>query len=77
MDKLKEKVLKKTSGGFFGIISVLIRLMGDFIAILLTPSYDMINDLISDLGVGGPGAIVFSLGLIISGIVFYFLQGSY
>ncbi len=68
MDKLKEKVLKKTSGGFFGIVSVLIRLMGDFTAMLFTPNYNMINDLISDLGVG-PGAIFFSLGLIISGIV--------
>lgn len=68
MDKLKEKVLKKSSGGFFGIVSVLIRLMGDFTAILFTPNYNMIDDLISDLGVG-PGAIFFSLGLIISGIV--------
>lgn len=68
MDKLKEKVLKKTCGGFFGIISVLIRLMGDFIAIIFTPNYNMIDDLISDLGVG-PGAIFFSLGLILSGIV--------
>ena len=68
MDKLKEKVLKKTSGGFFGIVSVLIRLIGDFTAILNTPNYNMAEDLISDLGVG-PGAIFFSLGLIISGIV--------
>lgn len=68
MDKLKEKVLKKSSGGFFGILSVFIRLMGDFIAIIFTPNYNMIDDLISDLGVG-PGAIFFSLGLIISGIV--------
>jgi len=66
--KLKEKVLKKTSGGFFGIVSVLIRLLGDFTAILNTPNYNMVDDLISDLGVG-PGAIYFSLGLIISGIV--------
>jgi len=66
--KLKEKVLKKTSGGFFGIVSVSIRLMGDFTAILFTPNYNMIDDLISELGVG-PGAIFFSLGLIISGIV--------
>lgn len=68
MEKLKEKVLKKTSGGFFGIVSVLIRLMGDFIAIIFTPKYNMVEDLISDLGLG-PGAIYFSLGLIISGIV--------
>ena len=68
MHKLKEKVLKKTSGGFFGIVSVSIRLMGDFTAILFTPNYNMIDDLISELGVG-PGAIFFSLGLIISGIV--------
>ena len=68
MEKLKEKVLKKTSGGFFGIVSVLIRLTGDITAIMLTPNYNMVEDLISDLGIG-PGGIVFSLGLIISGIV--------
>jgi len=68
VDKLIDKVLKKAPGGFFGIVSVLIRLMGDFIAILNTPNYDMVDDLISDLGVG-PGAIFFSLGLIFSGIL--------
>lgn len=68
MEKLKEKVLKKTSGGFFGIISVLIRLTGDITAMIFTPNYNMIDDLISDLGIG-PGALFFSLGLIISGIV--------
>lgn len=68
MEKLKEKVLKKTSGGFFGIVSVLIRLTGDITAMIFTPNYNMIDDLISDLGIG-PGALFFSLGLIISGIV--------
>jgi hypothetical protein len=68
VEKLKEKVLKKTSGGFFGIVSVLIRLTGDITAMIFTPNYNMIDDLISDLGIG-PGALFFSLGLIISGIV--------
>ena len=68
MNKSKVIVLKKTLGGFFGIISVIIRLTGDFTAIMFTPNYNMVDDLISDLGVG-PGAIFFSLGLIISGIV--------
>ena len=55
-------------GGFYGILSIIVRISGDFIAFLLFPRYNMINNMVSDLGVG-PGGIFFSLGLIISGII--------
>lgn len=55
-------------GGFYGILSIIVRISGDFIAFLLFPGYNMINNMVSDLGVG-PGGIFFSLGLIISGII--------
>ncbi|TFG05951.1 MAG: DUF998 domain-containing protein [Promethearchaeota archaeon] len=66
--KLMDKLLKIAPGGYYGILSVMIRLIGDFIAFLFFPGYNMIDNMVSDLGIG-PGGIFFSLGLIISGIV--------
>ena len=63
-----DKFLDIVPGGLYGIFSVLIRMLGDFIAFLFFPGYNMINNMVSDLGVG-PGGIFFSLGLIISGII--------
>jgi len=63
-----DKFLDIAPGGLYGILSVIIRISGDFIAFLFFPEYNMINNMVSDLGVG-PGGIFFSLGLIISGII--------
>ncbi|TFG30395.1 MAG: DUF998 domain-containing protein [Promethearchaeota archaeon] len=63
-----DKFLDIAPGGFYGILSVIIRMLGDFIAFLFFPGYSIINNMVSDLGVG-PGGIFFSLGLIISGII--------
>jgi hypothetical membrane protein len=63
-----DKFLDIAPGGLYGILSVIIRMSGDFIAFLFFPEYNMINNMVSDLGVG-PGGIFFSLGLIISGII--------
>lgn len=63
-----DKLLDIAPGGFYGILSVIIRMSGDFLAFLLFPGYSMINNMVSDLGIG-PGGIFFSLGLIISGII--------
>jgi hypothetical protein len=56
----------------FGFLSILIGYLGDIIAILLFPGYDL-TYMISALGIG-PGAIYFNGGMIISGIfafIFY------
>ncbi|MFX0071837.1 MAG: DUF998 domain-containing protein [Candidatus Hermodarchaeota archaeon] len=68
MGKIVNKFLKIAPGGYYGLLSALIRFSGDFLALLLFPDYDFTKNMISDLGVG-PGAIFFSLGLILSGLV--------
>jgi hypothetical membrane protein len=66
--KIIDKFLKLAPGGVYGISSVLIRIFGDFLAYLYFPGYNMLDNMVSDLGVG-PGWLFFSLGLIFSGIV--------
>ena len=66
--KIIDKLLNIASGGYYGIISIIIRITCDFIAFLLTPGYNMSENMISEFG-RGPGGIFFNLGLIISGIV--------
>ncbi|MBD3337800.1 MAG: DUF998 domain-containing protein [Candidatus Lokiarchaeota archaeon] len=66
-NRFMDKFLDKLSGGFFGLISVIIGLTGDFLAYLHIPGYNMFDDMVSELGVG-PGGVFFNLGLIISGI---------
>ena len=68
MGKIINKFLKIAPGGYYGLLSVTIRFCGDISALLLFPGYDFTKNMISDLGVG-PGAIFFSLGIILSGIV--------
>ncbi len=76
MRKIKEKLIrffKIIPGGIFGILSGLIGIICDFIAIALYPRYSILHDMVSTLGVG-PGADFFNYGLIFSGIfavIFY------
>lgn len=55
-------------GGFYGILSVVISLLGDLIALFLFPEYSMIHYDISYLALG-PGGAIFNVGLIFSGIL--------
>jgi hypothetical membrane protein len=55
-------------GGFYGILSVLVSLLGDLIALFFFPEYSMIHYDISHLALGPAGAI-FNIGLIFSGIL--------
>jgi hypothetical membrane protein len=63
-----DKILNKVPGGYFGIISVVIRIFCDMTALLLFPKYNFFENMISELGVG-KGGIFFNLGLILSGII--------
>ena len=64
-----EKLLKIIPGGIFGLLSVVIIMIGEFLAFLFFPGYNVLDNMISELGVGGSGAIFFNLALIISGII--------
>jgi hypothetical membrane protein len=65
---LLDKILRRISGGFFGILSMIIRVLCDFFAYLYFPGYNIFENMVSELGVG-KGGIFFNLGLIISGII--------
>lgn len=67
MRKIFDKLLKIAPGAYYGILSAILRFSGDFLAFLYYPGYDITKYMISDLGTG-PGAIFFSLGIILSGI---------
>jgi len=67
------KFFKIIPGGIFGILSGLIGIICDIIAISLYPGYNLLYDMVSTLGVG-PGADFFNYGLIFSGVfaaIFY------
>jgi hypothetical membrane protein len=55
-------------GGICGLISIIIGICGDILAIIYFPGYNLLNNMVSDLGIG-PGGIFFILGLIFSGIL--------
>ncbi|MFX1276699.1 MAG: DUF998 domain-containing protein [Promethearchaeota archaeon] len=61
------KFFKIIPGGIFGLVSTVVFLICDFIAIYLYPGYSILHDMVSTLGVG-PGALIFNFGLIFSGI---------
>ena len=72
-----EKFFKFTPGGIYGLLSVFIGLLGDFLAFLFFPGYHILFNMVSDLGIG-PGGIFFNLGVIISGLIaipFYIYLG--
>ena len=66
--KFIDKLLDILPGWLYGILSLIARISGDFLAYLFFPGYNIFDNMVSDLGTG-PGGIFFSLGLIISGII--------
>jgi hypothetical protein len=70
------KVFDIIPGATFGILSVIIGLLGDFLALLFFPEYNL-TLMISKLGIG-PGGIFFNVGTILSGffaLLFYLYLG--
>lgn len=63
-----DKTLEVISGGVFGLLSVICIILGELIAFLLFPGYNIFKNMISELGAGA-GAIFFNLSVIISGII--------
>ncbi len=69
MEKLKTNILKILNfipRPFYGLLSAIVGIAGDIIAILLFPNFDL-SYMISDLGTG-PGAIYFNIGTFLSGV---------
>jgi len=66
--KSLDNFLEVISGGVFGLVSVIIIILGEVIAILLFSGYSIFENMISELG-AGPGAIFYNLSVIISGII--------
>ena len=66
--KLIDKILEVIPGGIFGLLSVVSIILGELLAFLLFPGYNIFDNMISDLGVG-KGGVFFNLGLLISGIL--------
>jgi len=60
--------LTPVHGGIFGILSLSIGILCDFLSYLFIPGYNMVDNMVSELGVG-PGGIIFNIGVIISGIL--------
>ena len=66
------KIFKVIPGPYWGLFSMIVGLLGDIIAVLMTPGYNL-TYMISTLGTG-PGALFFNLGTILSGLfalIFY------
>lgn len=63
-----EKLYRFARGSVYGILSVAIGLLFNTIALLLSPNYNFLLDMISELGVG-PGGFFFNLGLVLAGIL--------
>ena len=63
-----DKTLQWAPGGVYGLISVIIGIYCNLIAVLLFPGYNITINMISELGVG-PGGLFFNLGFIISGLM--------
>ena len=69
MEKLKINILQILNfipRPFFGLLSAIVGIAGDIIAILLFPEFDL-SYMISDLGTS-PGAIYFNIGTFLSGV---------
>ena len=60
------KIYGVVPGPYWGILSMIIGLLGDIIAVMLTPGYNL-HYMVSVLGTG-PGALFFNLGTILSGL---------
>ena len=68
VNNLFDKLLDIAPGGVYGLLSVIVGVGGDLIALFLYPRYDFLVHKISELGMG-PGALFFNIGLILAGII--------
>lgn len=66
--KFFDKLLDNINGGVFGITSVGIILIGEFLVIFFNPDYIIFEDMVSALGAERYG-IIFNLSLLFSGII--------
>ncbi|MBY9011363.1 MAG: hypothetical protein KGD70_03205 [Candidatus Lokiarchaeota archaeon] len=69
MDNLKTYILQLINFiplPYYGLLSALVGITGDIIAILLFPNFNL-NFMLSDLGTG-PGAVYFNIGTFLSGV---------
>ncbi len=60
------KIYKVIPGPYWGLLSMIVGILGDIIAISMTPEYNL-DYMVSYLGTG-PGALFFNLGTILSGL---------
>lgn len=67
--KLLTDKLSPIHGGISGILSLSIGILCDFLSYLWFPRYNMVDNMVSELGVG-PGGIFFNIGVVITGILF-------
>lgn len=68
--KFFDKLLDNINGGVFGLISVALILLGEFLAILYNPDYVIFKHMVSKLGAGpAPGGLIYNLSVIIGGII--------
>ena len=68
--KFFDKLLDNINGGVFGLVSVALILLGDFLAILFNPDYVIFKHMVSELGAGpAPGGFIYNLSVILSGII--------
>jgi len=61
-----KKIYKVIPGPYWGILSMIVGILGDIIAVSMTPDYNL-DRMVSYLGTG-PGALFFNLGTILSGL---------
>jgi len=61
-----KKIYKVIPGPYWGLLSMIVGILGDIIAISTTPDFNL-NHMVSYLGTG-PGALFFNLGTILSGL---------
>ncbi|MHA1843212.1 MAG: DUF998 domain-containing protein [Promethearchaeota archaeon] len=72
LGKNRDLLWKFVLNPIYGPISVVIGLIGDFASYLLYPGYNVLSNMVSDLGTG-PGGIYFNIGIFLSGIFALFL----
>lgn len=68
MIKLFNQLIFRIPGGLYGLMSIIIGLLGMYLSFLTVPGYSMRYNMVSELGVS-PGAIYFNLGFILSGLL--------
>ncbi len=66
-DEIFTLLFKYIPGSLFGLLSVIVGVLGDLIAFLHYPGYNIIDNMVSDLG-NGPGGVFFNVSMIFSGI---------